>query len=196
MKTRLVVIYKLIDENDNVISEFQHKILDEQEHHPYRHHTQQNQIPPADNAGTGEEVGVGSGSNTSNEVNNDPPAPEFIDLTIGYDLEDADYTGSDFMARVCANADDGFNNKPWLANGGGWYNSESHTLVVPVQTNKDYFVRLACATIAANENITISEDGVVAADWQKELICNGQLAVYTKQFSGVDTFPVLNFKNY
>ena len=190
-KTRLVVVYRVIDKDDKVISEFQHKILDEQEHHPF--HSHKNHLPATKSSVEDKVV-------EANVVYNPPPAEAIevattIELFVVLDLKEANYAGSDFMARVCAHANEGFNGKPWVANDGGWYKSDTPKMLVPIQDNKKYFVRLACANIPINANASILENDVLAEDWTLETICNGQLNVYTKCFDGVDSLPVVTLKN-
>jgi hypothetical protein len=183
-KLRMVTVTKIINERDEVVAEFQSNVLNEQEHHPHRtHHTHlPSDNPPKNN-----------NQESSNEGSTEIPTT--IDLSLSLELQDIDYSGNDFMVRVCANANDGFNGGSWLVNDGGWYKSKTHHLSVPIQDDKKYFIRIACATIPANDNIYILENGVVASNWVKEIISNGQLAVYTKGFIGVDAFPNIVFKN-
>jgi hypothetical protein len=195
MANRLVIKYLEIDENNNVVNEWQHGILAAQETHHHNVHQHNNHSTPAP------VVNITGGNTIVEET--PVEVPTTLDLNIVLDLQDKDYTAYDYMARICTNANDGFDGNPWLAQDGGWKKSETHKLLVPIQENKKYFVRLATPpknmTLFNGEqftqNIVIQENNIACTeDWVFEHLANG-LDVYTKCFDSVDSFPVITLKN-
>lgn len=181
-KNRLVIKYLIIDENDNVVDEYQHKILDPQEHHP--HH-----------CNTG-----GGGSEIQTIVVEKS-------LTINLEIDDTkDYTGYDRMYRLTEVDSTGFDGQPSIFNDGGWVKSGTHKQdISTLEVGKTYAISLATPNNplmlfnnqgAFEQVATILEDGVdKTEEWTKDYVGNFQLTAYRKTFIyNGSSLPTITFK--